>query len=222
MGNVDKAKARERGLLKAAQKVFAQKGFHEATISEIAKEAGVSEATIYEYFSTKEGLLFAIPLETTRFGNERMERQLKMVRGAANKLRAIVYLYLSFYQENPDYAAVIMLILKQNRKFREADAARVIGEGWRGINQLIEEGVASGEFKPGLDSYLVRAVILGTIEHVVTNWLMTGRPEDLLSVVDPLLDLVMEGIYRQPGVGEQPDVPFWSRWRNSTGDRERQ
>jgi len=45
----------------AALRIFAEKGFQNATITEISKEAGVSEATIYEYFGTKEDLLFAIP-----------------------------------------------------------------------------------------------------------------------------------------------------------------
>jgi len=40
--------------LKAAENIFAQKGFHEATISDIAKKAEVFEATIYDYFSSKE------------------------------------------------------------------------------------------------------------------------------------------------------------------------
>jgi AcrR family transcriptional regulator len=51
--------------LNAAEHVFAEKGFHEATLSDIAKKAHVSEATIYEYFLSKEELLFSIPKEET-------------------------------------------------------------------------------------------------------------------------------------------------------------
>jgi len=61
MSSQGKANARKEQILKAAERIFAQKGFHEATVSEIAKEARVSEGTIYEHFSTKEGLLFTIP-----------------------------------------------------------------------------------------------------------------------------------------------------------------
>ena len=56
--------AKGAAILKAAEKIFAQKGFHEATISDIAKKAEVSEATIYDYFSSKEELLFSTPAET--------------------------------------------------------------------------------------------------------------------------------------------------------------
>ena len=52
--------AKRAAILKAAEKILAQKGFHEATISDIAKKAEVSEATIYDYFSSKEELLFSM------------------------------------------------------------------------------------------------------------------------------------------------------------------
>ena len=49
--------------MEAAMEVFAEKVFSEATISEIAKKAGIGDATIYEYFKNKEDLLFNIPEE---------------------------------------------------------------------------------------------------------------------------------------------------------------
>jgi len=57
MASQKRSEARKEQIFKAAEKVFAKKGFHEATISEVAREAGLSDATICEYFSTKEELL---------------------------------------------------------------------------------------------------------------------------------------------------------------------
>jgi len=53
--------ARRRQILEAARRVFARRGFEGARISEVAKEAGVSEGTIYNYFRSKEDLLVHIP-----------------------------------------------------------------------------------------------------------------------------------------------------------------
>jgi TetR/AcrR family fatty acid metabolism transcriptional regulator len=191
-----KSEIRKEQILRAAERVFAQKGFQEATISEVAKEASVSDATIYEYFSTKEELLFSIPGETARRGKERLEFHLKMVRGAANKLRGIIYHYLWFYQSHPDYAAVAMLILKQNRKFLETQAYNDVRELSRLILDVIEEGISSGEFKSDFNPYLVRAVILGAIEHMVIRRVLFGKPENLVGFVDQLTDLVCSGITR--------------------------
>ncbi len=189
-----KIELRKKIILETATKIFAQRGFQEATITEIAKEAKVSEASIYEYFSTKEGLLFSIPAQASQNLFETMAFHLKLIRGAGNKLRAIVYLLMDSYQSNPDFAGVLMLFLKHNKKFLDTSGHHVIKEGVRQITRVIEEGIESGEFREDLNPYLIRAMVLGTIEHLVTNWVMTGNPDSLIQFVDPLIDSLLTGI----------------------------
>lgn len=197
MPKSNRATQRKDQILKAAERVFARKGFQEATVSDVAKEAGLSEATIYEYFSSKEELLFSIPGETAKRGKETLEFHLQYVRGAGNKLRSIIYHYLSFYQNNPDYASIAMLILKQNRKFIETEAYQTVREGSRVILRVVEEGIQSGEFSSDINPYLVRSVVFGTIEHILIRKLLHGKPEDLVSFADPLTDLIIGGIARK-------------------------
>ena len=72
----------------------------------------MSEATIYEYFSTKEELLFNIPAEKIRRYQEKNLEILKYIHGAANKLRFLIRRHLELYAENPDYGNIAMLIIK--------------------------------------------------------------------------------------------------------------
>ena len=195
-----RSEIRKEKILRSAERIFAQKGFQEATISDVAREAGVSDATIYEYFSSKEELLFSIPGETTRRGKETLELQLAYIRGSANKIRSIIYHYLRFYEHHPDYASVAMLILKQNRKFLETHAYKDVQELSRVIIRVIEEGIASGEFREETNPYLIRSVMLGTIEHMIIRKILHGTPKSLLDFVDPLTDLIIEGVGRR---GEQ-------------------
>jgi TetR/AcrR family fatty acid metabolism transcriptional regulator len=189
-----RTEVRKEQIIGAAEKVFARKGFNDATVAEIAQEAGLSDATIYEYFSSKEELLFTVPLETIRTAYEELRGHLEFIRGAANKLRGIIYGYLSFYKGHPDFASMLMLILKHNRKFLKTEAYELMRQQSRVIIRIVEEGIASGEFKPDTDPYLVRAVVLGTIEHTVISWLLLGKPEDLVVRADALSDLTVEGI----------------------------
>jgi TetR/AcrR family transcriptional regulator, fatty acid metabolism regulator protein len=198
MVGLKKSETRKAQILKAAERIFAQSGFNEATISDVAREAKVSDATIYEYFASKEDLLFSIPLETTIKGNEILDFHLNYVRGAANKIRSIIYHYLAFYQMHPDYASVIMLTLKTNRKYLETEGYQAFREGARVMLRVIGEGIAQGEFKPDTDPYLVRSVILGTIEHLVIRKTLLGRDENLTAVVDQLTDLIIDGIRTDP------------------------
>lgn len=181
-------------ILKGAESIFARKGFHEATISEIARKSKVSEATIYEYFSSKEELLFSIPAQTTRQHEEKIREILKYIPGAANKLRFLVHRHLGLYAENPDYANIVMLILKGHRNFQKTDAYKVVQSTARITLHVLEEGMQNGEFRPGIQPLLVRAVIWGTIEHLVTRKCLLGKPDDLLGLADDIITTIFQGI----------------------------
>ena len=189
-----KSEIRKEQILKAAMKTFAHKGFHDATISDVAREAKISDATIYEYFSSKEELLFSIPGKTTRKHKEELESILEFLRGAADKVRCIIHRYFWFFENNPDYASVTMLILKQNRKFLEMPAYKDVQDLSRLVLHLIKEGMATGEFRADINPYLVRAAILGTIEHLVIRRVLVGKPESLIDCSEQLADLIIMGI----------------------------
>jgi TetR/AcrR family transcriptional regulator, fatty acid metabolism regulator protein len=189
-----KAGARREQILKAAEKIFAEKGFHETTVSDIAKGAGLSEPTLYEYFSSKEDILFTIPEETSCKLGELIDFHLKMTKGTAAKLRAMIYIIFWIHQTDPSYAAVSYLILKQSGRFTKSEGYAVLRQRLRPLIDVVEEGIASGEIRAGFSPYFVRSVILGTIEHLTTRKVLLGTEDNLLDYVDPLMDLLLDGI----------------------------
>ncbi len=191
---VKKNPAKGATILKAAEMIFAQKGFHEATISDIAKKAEVSEATIYDYFSSKEELLFSIPAETIHQYQEKNLEILEYIQGASNKLRFLIYRHLKLYASNSDYANVVMLILKGNRNFLKTEAYKIVQRSARNTTQVLEEGIQNGEFRPHIKPYLVRGMIWGTIEHMVTRKSLLGKPQDLLGLADDIVNTIFHGI----------------------------
>ncbi len=198
MGNDYKARDKSSSIIEAALKVFGEKGYYNATISEIARKAGVSEATIYEYFGSKEDLLFAIPKEITTEAVDLLEAMSPYIKGAENKIRTIAYGYFNLYRDNPDYSSLVLLDLKHNRKFMETEGYQAARRPAGYLLTCIKEGIDSGEFKQGLDPYLVRSMILGTIEHVFFRWHLRGRKDELKDFVDPMLDILFEGIRSEP------------------------
>jgi TetR/AcrR family transcriptional regulator, fatty acid metabolism regulator protein len=181
-------------ILDAALKIFAQKGFQDATISEISKAAGVADATVYEYFKSKEDLLFSIPEQITRDSTAVTAKVLSFVRTAEAKLRVIVQNYFETYEKNPEYASLIMLHLKSNRNFLKTGAYEVVRMPAKDLLASIKEGIENGEFRESTDPFLVRATLLGAIEHLATRKHLLGTPADLMEYLDPLLDMVLEGI----------------------------
>jgi TetR/AcrR family fatty acid metabolism transcriptional regulator len=174
-------------IINAARQVFGEKGFHSATISEIARKA-------------KEDLLFAIPEEITRSSVEFLEAVLPFVKGAENRLRAVIYGYFIVYRDNPDYSALVLLDLKHNRKFMQTEGYHMVRRAAGLLKGVIEEGIESGEFRDDLDPSLVRAMVLGTIEHIFFRWHLLERKEELPEFVDDLMTTIMAGI----GVREVP------------------
>ena len=82
--------ARRNQILDAATTVFAEKGFHRATIKEIARQAGIADGTIYTYFASKTEVLLAI---LNRL-NETTEREQQFAQGSERDVRSFFRAYL--------------------------------------------------------------------------------------------------------------------------------
>jgi AcrR family transcriptional regulator len=203
-----KMEARKKQILNAAARVFSEKGFQETTISEIAKAAGASDAFVYEYFSTKENLLFSIPREHMQKLHENLDFHLKLIRGAVNKLHATLYMQLLYYSEHPDFTAVLLLILKNNRKFIDTDAHKEIRDYLKIVDRCVSEGIASGEIQADIDPYYLRATLIGSLEHIVINWLLRGKPEKLMDAFEPMFEVCLKLIEKK---AEATGCPFLCR-----------
>jgi len=193
MGNKVKEE-RKNKIITAAFKVFAKKGFNDATISEISKAAGISDVTLYEYFKNKEDLLFAIPEQVTLEAVKEVERVLSYVKGAENKIRAIVYSYMDLYERNPDYSSLVLLELRSNRNFHKSKAYAMVRRPARMLIDAINEGIETGEFKKDIEPFLIRSMFLGTLEHLFTRWHLVGKPENPSRYLDPIIEVILNGI----------------------------
>jgi TetR/AcrR family fatty acid metabolism transcriptional regulator len=193
MGNV-KTSIKKEQILRAAEKIFASKGFQDSTIIDIVREAKVSEATLYEYFTSKEELLFSIPGDLTLHQRAELEFILEHVKTASGKIRAFIYHILWFWQTHPDYASVALLILRQNRKFTGTDTYKIIYDTFKILIPIIDDGVSKGEFKAETNPDLVLVMIISTMEYLAVNRILHGTPADLISYADPITDQILGGI----------------------------
>ncbi len=197
MADKIKPKTRKDLIMDAALCIFAEKGFQNATITEISKEAGVSDATVYEYFGTKEDLLFAIPERITKDTFEASAKVIPYIKGVEGKIRAILLFYIQLYQSNPNYSALVLLQLMSNKRFRQTPAHTAIRKSSHVLLDCIREGIADGTFKKDSNPYLVRSMFMGTIEHLFIHWHMQGMPKrkpSIAELLDPLLEIVFDGI----------------------------
>ncbi len=197
--NTKRSLEKEINIIEGALKVFGEKGFEETTISAISKAAKISDATIYEYFSSKEEVLFSIPKVYTQREYDRLKEIGRFIQCPKERLRGIIQAYLEFYEKNRLYTSVVMLSLKGNRNFLKSEAYQVIREASRTIVDTFKEGVQKGIFRDDIDPFLFRNMTLGFIEHLTIQWLLVERPESITQYRDQIFDMCMRAVLKNPG-----------------------
>ena len=188
---------KEKAILEGALKVFGEKGFENATVAAICSEAGISEPTLYEYFESKEDVLFSISELYTRRELERLSELGRYIKDPRERLRAIIQAYLEFYESNPLYTSVALLTLKGNRRYVSSPAYESVRQAAHTLIDVVRDGAQRGIFRDDVDPYLIRNMVLGFIEHLTIQWLLVGRPETIAEHADTIFQMVMRAIEKE-------------------------
>jgi AcrR family transcriptional regulator len=145
----------------AAAKVFARRGYHGAATQDIADILGIRQASLYYYFESKEAALEAVCASGVE---DYAVRAQKVARGAltsSEKVAQLVFQHLAPMAERLDYTVVFL----RERRFLPAPARKRIRaiemRYERIIQRIIEEGVATGEFRADLDTRMATLALLG-------------------------------------------------------------
>jgi len=186
-------------ILKAAVRVFAERGFHQATISQIAREAGVADGTIYIYFKNKKDILSHFFSHTTREVFDRFRDAVDREEGAENKLRSLIRTHLAEFQKYRDMAVVFQREALLARQVGEEDIKAITRMYLEILDEIIRSGQREKTIRKQIPRGLAKRFILGAVNEVINTWVVSGEGRDLVKMADPLVDLCLEGIARPPG-----------------------
>jgi TetR/AcrR family fatty acid metabolism transcriptional regulator len=185
---------RRESIIQAAIEIFSKKGFQAATISEIAQRAGVAEGSIYQYFKNKEDLFFSIPVEKTKEFRTQLELHLAGILGTFNKIRKFVWYFLYFFSVNAEYGRMLMLDMRVSKSFVRTDTYNFLKKSVSHILEIIEEGQREGVIRKDIDIYILRHLVLGVLEHIVTRWLLKDEKYDLLAHYQEVSQLIIDAM----------------------------
>lgn len=185
-------------ILEAAVRVFARQGFYQSTISQIAKEAGVADGTIYLYFKNKDDILVQFFSYRTKQVFESFRKEVDRAQTSADKLRNLVRRHLAEFQRDRDGAVVYQVETHQSSRLAE-DQIREMSQMYRDlISEIVEQGQQEGNIRKDLYVGLVKRFIIGAVDEVINTWLHSNGEYDLVSMADPLVELFMTGIGQRP------------------------
>jgi TetR/AcrR family fatty acid metabolism transcriptional regulator len=189
---------RRESIIQAAIEVFSKKDFKTASISEIAQKAGVANGTIYQYFRNKEDLFFAIPIEKTNEFRSQLELHLEGISGAFNKIRKFVWYFLYFFKTNPGYGRILMLEMRVSKSFVKTETYGFLKQSVSQVMKIITEGQNEGVIRQDTDISILRHLVLGTLEHMVSRWLLKDEKYDLLEHHEEVSRMLIDGLRATP------------------------
>ncbi|MBD0383115.1 TetR/AcrR family transcriptional regulator [Paenibacillus sp. WST5] len=175
-------------------RVFAEHGYHKSQVSRIAKEAGVADGTIYLYFKKKEDILTSLFQEklgelVVRF-NEGINDQMT----AKEALRKVCEIHFSELEANIPLAYVTQIELRQSDLGLRKEIGQALKRYIVFIENILEKGKQDGSFRADIDVKLLRLLIFGGMDEVVTSWLISGQKYSLTAQVGSTVDFFMRGI----------------------------
>lgn len=189
-----KKKQKRNAILEAALEEFTTQGYHEAKITEIARKANVADGTIYLYFKDKPALMVAV---FKRLIDERLEAWESQIDGSQTHLdllRQFFYFHADFFTQNHTFARFFAIELRQAPHDSKSD-----NTDWplyhyhRVLKTLITGAMKAGEIRP-IRSDVFIALLLGTMEYVLTEWVLNDFQESLHTINDVVIDILHNGL----------------------------
>src|SRR5215467_10823527 len=180
-------------IIAAAAKVFQTKGYHAATVQDIADAVGILKGSLYHHVKSKEDLLYLIVKEPIARMYERMTEIAASDLPAAEKLRRAILAHLEAFDRHYPHLFVYLHEREEmKRRFREQFklSPKQYERCWQ---QILREGVKSGEFRADFDVQVVSYGLLGMLNWLY-KWYEPGGRLSMLEVADQFSTLALSGL----------------------------
>jgi TetR/AcrR family fatty acid metabolism transcriptional regulator len=190
---------KRRLLLDAAVRVFAQKGYHDCRVGDIAKEAGVAYGLLYHYFRSKEEVLETVFRETWGRMLVAIGEVEQSGDSARVQVRKVVAIVLRSWQLDPDLIRVLVREITRSPHIgREVEE---IEQAFAALERIVRRGQQEGEFRSDLDARLASQVLYGALEQILTVWVFERPPEseeEVTTAERTVAALLCDGLALEP------------------------
>lgn len=186
---------KRRRIVQSATSIFANYGFYNAKISQIAQMAGVADGTIYLYFKSKDDILISIFEEEMSSVIQMQTEGLATCNTATEKLSQFAKNHAEMVINNIDLATFFQLEIRQSSKFMKSYENQQFANYLQLVSDIVTEGKNTGEFDTSINENLVKHSFFGAIDEIATQWvLLDGKRFDLAATLIETADLFIRGI----------------------------
>src|SRR5260221_8655762 len=156
--------AKREAILRAATDVFADRGFFNAQVADVARAAGVAAGTVYLYFRSKDDLLVSIFERSMRDALAEVRSGDSMRGDPSQRLRRFARMHLGRLGRDRNLAVVFQVELRQSTKFMERFSSTLLRDYLGLIREAIAEGQKSGHFRADISPTVAAKVFFGALD----------------------------------------------------------
>jgi TetR/AcrR family fatty acid metabolism transcriptional regulator len=184
-------------ITEAFKTLLGRKEFAAITIADIAATSGVNAALIYKYFGDKRGLLHHVLGDIIDEYLENLDRDLKGIKGALNKLRKLVWSHLNMYETNRVLSRILLLEVRNHHGYFESNSYQKVRWYSSMVKEIIEEGIRDGDIRGDIPVWSIRQVLFGAIEHQCLPGVIQGKAFCAEDLTDDLCNIIFSGIEKR-------------------------
>ncbi|MGC4085723.1 MAG: TetR/AcrR family transcriptional regulator [Vicinamibacterales bacterium] len=173
--------------------VFADRGYFNAQVADIARAAGVAAGTVYLYFRSKDDLLVSIFERTVKQRLAEGRAAVADIDDPAERLRRFAHLHLGMLGRDRNLAIVFQVELRQSVKFMERFSSTLLRDYLGQIRAAIEDGQKQRLFRKDINATSVAKMFFGALDEMATNWILSRRRYNLELDADAVVDLFLDG-----------------------------
>lgn len=195
-----KSKKKRVAILKAAAKVFREKGYSEATLTDIATLAGTFSGSLYYYFESKDVLVEEVlNIGTTSVSDLVIKKVYNIGDGMdiVERIRLALKEHMTQMLKRDDFVVAYWKLIEQvpaEIRERHRRLPRAYGKFWQ---NLLEEGQRSGALRQDLDPTIVRLLLVGSSIYTLM-WFDEHRRRSISEIADTLVEMFFNGMVAKP------------------------
>jgi AcrR family transcriptional regulator len=175
-----RSERRVREILGVARQVFSDNGYENSTTLDIARQAGISEATVFSYFTSKRDLCMQVIKGWYDEISLVLEQEVPLVPGTRAQLHFVVHKHLVTLMQ--DGTGMCKLVLSEGRS-ADAEFASLIAELKRRytapLMKVLAAAQRSGEVRQDMPLALLRDMVYGSMEHVLWDYMVNRNKPDI-------------------------------------------
>lgn len=190
----ERTEFRRNQIIENAVRIFADKGFSNATISEIAKQADLGDATLYEYFENKESILLDTAGSYLKNLVSGDHFYLKSLPEPEKDLRKLIWRYIWQLFTFEDFSRILVLDLFRNINFYSSPGYRYLLDFSGEIQKVIQKGQQEGIFNADVPYPTYFHMITGTFDQFLLSQFLLDRPPLGLSELNDTVETLVRAI----------------------------